>query len=34
MSKQWVLTKDAPIVKFLDKLATVSTQLVQLHALR
>lgn len=34
MSKHWVLTKDTPLVKFLDKLSTVSTQLVQLHALR
>jgi hypothetical protein len=31
---QWQLTKDAPIVKFLDKLATTYTQIVRLHALR
>lgn len=34
MSESWRLTKDTPIVKFLDQLSQVSTQIVQLHALR
>jgi len=34
VAKSWQLTRDTPIVKFLDQLSKVSTQLIQLHSLQ
>jgi len=34
VSATWQLGKDAPVIKFMEKLSSVYTKMLQLHALR